>query len=343
MNNQTPIQRLLLKPLRRVGIDGFLLAILLMVLLAWIMPGPGNDEGPFSPGQLSNYGLSLVFLFYGLKLSPRKLRKELVNWRMHLLVQATTFILFPLLILCLKPLINPHNPTLWLGLFYLAALPSTVSSSVVMVSIANGNIPSAIFNASISTLAGIFITPLWMLPMLESGQGDIDTSGIMLKLVAQVLVPVAIGLLLNKKFGQYADRYKKQLRLFDQSVILLTIYVAFCHSFSTGVFDHYPLLNLLLLGAGVSLLFFIVYFITTAICRRFGFSRADRITTVFCGSKKSLVHGTVMSKILFANSPAVSLILLPLMLYHALQLIFVSGIAQRMAREEHSTLTQISS
>ncbi|MFT3701853.1 MAG: bile acid:sodium symporter family protein [Agriterribacter sp.] len=278
------------------------------------------------------YGTSFIFFFYGVRLNMQKLWHALSNWRMHMLVQSTTFVLFPLVALLLLPFFPEPHHTLWLGIFYLCALPSTVSSSVVMVSIAGGNIPAAIFNASISTMIGVFLTPLWMIPFIQSTNSSVHSADIILKLILQVMVPVVAGLLLHKRLGAFAEKYKKQLRYFDQGVILLIIYSAFCHSFYTHAFDGYSILSLLYICIGSGALFFLVFFIVKSISRLLKFNREDSITVLFCGSKKSLVHGTVMSKVLFPASPAVSIILLPIMIYHALQLIFVSILAQQYSR-----------
>lgn len=320
--------------LKRIGIDGFQIAIIIAIVVAYFLPGPGIKKDGFTLEQLTSFGLSLIFFFYGLKLSLRKLRSELKNWRMHIVVHLSTFLLFPLLGLLLLPFFKQEHHLFWVGIFYLCALPSTVSSSVVMVSIAGGNIPAAIFNASLSTLAGIFITPLWMLPVLEAGGESMHPGDIMLKLILQVLLPVMLGLLLNQRAGWFAEKYKMQLRYFDQSIIVLIIYTAFCHAFYEKAFAGFSLFTLLLMAAGMSALFFLVFFLLRKLCTLLKFNRGDTITVLFCGSKKSLVHGTVMSRVLFPASAAVSVILLPLMMYHALQLIFVSMIAQKMAGGE---------
>jgi sodium/bile acid cotransporter 7 len=149
--------------LKKVGLDWFILALGLMIFLAWLWPAPGIVKAPISLGQLAGYGISVIFFFYGLRLSPEQLKAGLGNYKLHTVIQLSTFIFFPVLILAVHPLVKDTSyEMLWLGVFYLAALPSTVSSSVVMVSIAGGNIPAAIFNASISGLIGVFLTPLWM-------------------------------------------------------------------------------------------------------------------------------------------------------------------------------------
>ncbi len=316
--------------LQRFGLDGFILALLGMILLAYLWPQGGIAEGTFSLSSLANYGVSLIFFFYGLRLSKQKLQQGLGNWRLHILVQASTFILFPLLVFPLKMLVPDEQwHVLWIGTFFLASLPSTVSSSVVMVSLAEGNIPAAIFNASISSIIGVFITPLWMGLVLSDSSQNIELGGIMGKLVLQVLLPVVIGILLNPKWGHIAEKYKKQLKYFDQTIILIIVYTAFCESFEKKMFDNLTLPELVLLGIAMLILFFIAYGITTLLCRILRFNREDTITVVFCGSKKSLVHGTVMSRVLFTNNTATGLLLLPLMMYHALQLIVVSIIARR--------------
>jgi solute carrier family 10 (sodium/bile acid cotransporter), member 7 len=325
----------LLQVLSKVGFDGFLLMIGITILLAYFVPQPGRIKEPFSLEDIANLGVSLIFLFYGLRLSVEKLKAGLVNWKMHIVVQLTTFLFFPLLVLAFRPLfVNTGYELLWLGVFFLAALPSTVSSSVVMVSIAKGNIPAAIFNSSISSLIGVVVTPLWVGLFIASATGDFDITQIFIKLIIQVLLPVVIGISLNSRFGAFAEKHKKNLKYFDQAVILTIIYTSFCKSFSDHIFDDFTALELAGLAAGMMTLFFVVFFCVGLVSRILGFSDEDRITVLFCGSKKSLVHGTVMSKVLFPHSSIIGILLLPLMLYHALQLIAASIIAQRMARRK---------
>nr|WP_235942056.1 bile acid:sodium symporter family protein [Pontibacter fetidus] len=316
-----------------------MMALLLIIVLAYLWPQLGLKDGPLALGTITDIGVSVIFLFYGLRLSPEKLKTGLSNWRLHMLVQLSTFVLFPVLILIVMQVVGADSSNLlWLGIFYLAALPSTVSSSVVMVSVAGGNIPAAIFNASISSLLGVFITPLWMGIFLSAGARSIDMQDVMLKLVLQVLVPVILGILLHKRFGTFAEKYKSRIRFFDQSIILLIVYSSFCESFARELFRGLSLLHLIGLGTGMLALFFLVYAIVMGISRLLNLSWEDKITATFCGSKKSLVHGTVMSKVLFPDANMVGIILLPIMLYHALQLVVVSILAQASARKTAQTI-----
>ncbi len=321
----------------KAGLDGFILSLAAAILLAYFLPEPGVYEGTFSLKNLANYGISFIFFFYGLRLSLPKLKAGLSNWPLHILIHAITFVLFPLLILAAKAIFHTEaKEWLWLGIFFLAALPSTVSSAVVMVSIAKGNIPAAIFNASISSLLGIFITPLWMGLVLTAETGNLDASNIILKLIIQVLFPVTLGILLAKYGGTLAENNKKYLRYFDQLVILVIVYTSFSTSFSEGFFEELAVTDLLVLVIAMAVLFFLIFGVVSLVSYGLKFNRQDTITAVFCASKKSLVHGSVMAKVIFANTAFVGVILLPVMLYHAIQLIAASIIAQSMARKAPS-------
>lgn len=317
-------------------IDPFILALLAVVATAYFFSYPGTKQSGFYLDELADIGVSVIFLFYGLQLGPEKLKAGLTNTRLHMVIQVSTFVLFPAIMILCKPFFaTALLSQIWLPFFFLAALPSTVSSSVVMVSIAGGNIPAAIFNASISSLLGIFITPLWMQVFIGNHTGDLGIGHVIGKLLLQVLLPVIVGLLLHKKFGSFAAQHKKRLKLFDQTVILLIVYCSFSESFYTGAFNDFSVSSLLLLLLMVTALFFLVYGIVTAFAKLFHFKRQDHITATFCGSKKSLVHGSVMAKVLFAGSANSGLILLPLMLFHAVQLFIVSIIAGKMSRFEN--------
>ncbi|WP_324677933.1 bile acid:sodium symporter family protein [Hymenobacter sp. GOD-10R] len=320
--------------LARIGLDPFLLALAGVVGLAYLAPSIGSDESPIPWHQITTIGVGLIFFFYGLRLSMEKLRVGMRNWRLHVLVQLTTFVLFPLLALAARPLFaHEENATLWSSIFFLTTLPSTVSTSVVMVSIAGGNIPAAIFNASISSLIGIVATPLLTSLVLNTNTEGANLGGLVTDLLLQVVLPVVAGVLLNARLGAFAAKHSNALRLSDQFVILLIVYTAFCESFARHVFQGYSALGIVALSAGMAGLFFLVYGIVTLISRLLGFSEEDRITAVFCGSKKSLVHGTVMANLLFPGTAATGALLLPLMLYHAIQILIASIIARAQGRQ----------
>ena len=305
-----------------------MLLLAVMILLAYWIPGV---EHIIPLDLISTIGISGIFFFYGLKLSPQKMKEGLSNWRLHMLVQLSTFMVFPLLVMVFYPFIQTESHrTLWLAVFFLAALPSTVSSSVVMVSLAKGNIPGAIFNASISGLIGILVTPLWIgLFMKASQEASFHLGETFLELIIKILLPVIAGLLLHRYWGDFANRHKKQLTMFDKAVILIIVYKSFSHSFSSGIFQSISAGELMAVGAGVITLFFIVYLFIYFVSKKLSFNQEDTIVALFCGSKKSLVHGSVFSSVLFSGIASAGIFLVPIMIYHAIQLFIISIIAQR--------------
>jgi sodium/bile acid cotransporter 7 len=334
MQTQAPVPNRFAALLSRAGLDWFLLALIGVVTLAYFKPGLGSKASPMPWHTITTVGVALVFFFYGLKLSLEKLRAGMRNWRLHTLVQLATFVLFPALALAIRPFFGSESgDLLWQSIFFLCALPSTVSTSVVMVSIAGGNLPAAIFNASISSLLGIIITPLLTALVLHTSTGGGQLWGLAVQLLWQVVLPVGAGVLLNSRFHAFAERHKAGLRVFDQVTILLIVFTAFCDSFADGIFSSYRPADVFKLGVGMVGLYLLVFGIIWGVSRAMSFPRADQIVAVFCGSKKSLVHGSVMASLLFPASAATGLILLPLMLYHALQIVLASSMAQYLGRQ----------
>ncbi|EKB50922.1 bile acid:sodium symporter family protein [Cecembia lonarensis] len=316
--------------LKRVGLNNFFFLLIAMIFLAKFFPHWGTADSPVPLKLITGAGISVIFFFYGVKLSPQKLIDGLSNWKLHLVVQATTFLVFPLVILILYWCFGTEGNYLWLGTFYLAALPSTVSSSVVMVSIAGGNLPAAIFNASISSMVGIFITPVWMDFLLPETAVSFDLTDTFIKLSLQVLFPVLIGLMLHHRLIAFVNKYQNALKNFDQGIILLIVFTAFAESFSENMFEGHSAGELIGLGALMLLFFGLMLLLMYFISKGFRFSREDTITVMFCGSKKSLVQGAVMGRVMFPDPVVFGVILLPLMVYHTLQLVAGSALAQKM-------------
>lgn len=320
---------------QKIKIDKFVIAIIVSIAIAYFFPQLGASSSPVPLDRISSIGISLIFFFYGLSLSTEAIKNGLKNWRLHLVVQGSTFLLFPILILIFYPFVKGTDYELtWLSFLFLAALPSTVSSSVVMVSMAKGNLPAAIFNASISGILGIIFTPLWMMPFIQQTDFSFDFTSIYLQLITEIVIPLTLGLLLRRFWGEWAREHKKQLDLFDKFVILLIIYKSFVHSFEDKIFSDMSLLEMVVMVLLTMALFFVVYNLTGWFGKVLKFNHADRITNQFCGTKKSLVHGTVFSEALFGKSSVVGVLLLPLMFYHAIQILIISVIATRKGEEQ---------
>lgn len=314
--------------LSRFKLDPFVIALALTVLLAIAWPAPGVTDGPLHADKAASYGVAFIFVLYGLSLAPEHLWKSAGRWRVHLVVQSSTFILFPVVVLAAHPLLVRVMPQeMVTGFFFLAALPSTVSSSVAMTSLARGNVPVAIFNASISSLIGVFVTPLLMAWYMHATGGQLALQDVIIKLVLLVMLPVGLGQLLRPLLASFVARHKTVARIADRAVILAIVYNSFCDSVAGGVWSrHDPrLIGEMLLA--VIVLFCVVYGLVGLICRLVGFSAMDRIAVLFCASKKSLATGLPMARVIFGSQAELSLIIAPIMLFHFVQLVIVSFIA----------------
>lgn len=319
---------------KKIFPDPLLFYLLLALLLAYLVPEISLFHiGRITLDHIINFGVLAVFFFYGVKLKWREVFNDLLNWKLHLRVQLITFLLFPLLGVSLYPLLGNQSTlyTIFLSIFYLCSLPSTVSSSVVMVSLANGNVTSAIFNASLSGLIGIIFTPLWMSLFLKLNN-DVDSSSIFLDLIYKVLLPVVVGALFQPWLGKYYEKFKSTLVNVDKFTIVLIVFSSFSHNFINGYFENISIKILLLIIFIVISLFLVVFYLIQLInVKIWRYKKEDFIVLQFCGTKKSLVHGSVMGSVIFGNE--IGMYLLPIMIYHTFQLIFISYKATQYAKE----------
>ena len=314
--------------LARVGLNGFLVEILVAIGLAAILPELGSTESSIPWKPFIQVGIALLFFFYGLKLDPAQLRSGLSNWRLHLLIQLTTFLGFPLLVFSLVNFVPGLDPNFVLGISYLGALPSTVSAAVVLVSISGGNVAAAIFNASISSLLGVVMTPFWMGISGGDVAGELDLWASIVDLSIKVVLPVILGLVMHRYLFPKIKPYLSRLKYLDQTVILSIVFTTFSESFSQRLFASFSWLSLGGLALVMLFILLLVVGILFLLVRALSFSKEDQIAAIFCGSTKSLVHGVAIGKVLFPNAAIFGLVLLPVMLYHLQQLILGSFLAR---------------
>ena len=310
--------------------DNFVLALLASVALAAIFPCDGSVAVALD--RVTSLAVGLLFFLHGAKLSREAVLAGMLHWRLHLLVLGATFVLFPLLGLAFEPLLTRMiGPELALGVLFLCALPSTVQSSITLTSVARGNVPAAVCSASASNLIGIFLTPV-LVGLILSAQGAPHSPfDAVLRIVAQLLLPFIAGQVARRWIGDWVGRHRNMVKMVDQGAILLVVYTAFSAATGEGLWRQLQpqaLIGLLLADA---LLLALALGITTAASRMFGFNRADEAAVVLCGSKKSLASGVPIAKVLFAGH-AVGAMVLPLMLFHQMQLMVCAVIANRYAR-----------
>jgi sodium/bile acid cotransporter 7 len=307
--------------------EPFILMLLGTVVLASLLPARG--EMATIVGYAADIGIVLLFFLHGAKLSRDAILSGLRNWKLHLAVLAITFVAFPLFGLGLSALPFVNGP-LAAGLLFLTLLPSTVQSSIAFTAIARGNVAAAVCSASFSNLLGILITPaLVALLMNASGSAGISIESIE-AIVLQLLVPFVAGHLLRPWIGAWVTRRKAMLTVVDRGSILLVVYSAFGAAVVEGLWAKLSIGDLILIGLLCAALLAFVLALTFAVARLMKLPREDAIVLQFCGSKKSLASGVPMAGVLFPPAQ-VGVILLPLMLFHQLQLIACAVIARRYA------------
>ncbi len=310
--------------------DPFIPALLATVALATVLPASGEVAAHVS--TVATAAVMLLFFLHGVKLPRENLVAALTHWRLHVLILGTTFLLLPLLgmgISTLWPALLPDN--LWAGVLFLCALPSTVQMSIAFTSMAKGNVAAAVTSAAASNLLGIVLTPLLVGTLLHvQGGGAVPLSGIW-KVVLQLLLPFVVGHLLRPLLADWAARRKALITWSDRLTILLSVYSAFSAAVIAGIWSQVPLTTLLILVTVCATLLVAAMLFTVTGARLAGFETADGRTAQYCGSFKSLVSGVPMARVLFPSAE-IGAMILPIMIYHQLQLMLSATLAPRQAK-----------
>ncbi|MFE6622511.1 bile acid:sodium symporter family protein [Streptomyces sp. NPDC057740] len=310
-------------------IDPYILLLLGTVGLAALLPARGTASDVASGA--STAAIAFLFFLYGARLSTREAMDGLKHWRLHVTVLACTFVVFPLLGLAARGLVPVLlNQPLYQGLLFLTLVPSTIQSSIAFTSMARGNVPAAICAGSFSSLAGIVLTPLLAAAVLGGSAGGFSADSVV-KIVLQLLVPFVAGQLLRRWIGAFVARHKKVLGLVDRGSILLVVYTAFSEGMVQGIWHQVSPARLAGLLAVEVVLLAVMLALTWYGAKALRFNREDRIAIQFAGSKKSLAAGLPMASVLFGAHA--SLAVLPLMLFHQMQLMVCAVIAKRRAQD----------
>jgi sodium/bile acid cotransporter 7 len=308
-------------------LDPFLAGLALMLGLAWVWPSLGQSGGVLRLDLVTAYGVALVFLLHGLLLAPERLRAGLLNWRLHVFIQGASFLLFPLLIWGVLIVLGERvGPETRLGFLFLAALPTAVSSSVVVTAVAGGNVAGAVFNAALSSLLGVILTPLWVNLYLSTDGGGLDLATVLLRLMLLVVLPLVVGQILRPWFGRLAAGAAG----LDRLIVLLVVQNAFSDSFSAGL--GHGAGSVAAVGLSTGALFLFMAGLLAMIGRAVGMPRADILAGTFCGAQKSLATGAPMAGVMFAADPDLGALLLPVILYQLIQLAAGGALARRLGR-----------
>lgn len=312
--------------LRRPRLDPYIFAIMAMVAVAAIIPARGVGKEVLD--HVVHAAIALLFFIYGAKISRQAIWQGIAYWRLQGLVFATTFLAFPVIGFALIALAGGVlDSGLVTGLMFLCLLPSTVQSSIALTSIARGNVPAALCCASLSNLAGVVITPVLAALLLTTNSGGISLDAVR-EIALQILLPFIIGQLARPLVGDWFTRQKTLTMLVDRGSILLVVYAAFSAGVVAGIWSKVTPQSIALVILLDLLLLSIALVFTTAAARLSRLPVEDEVTIAFCGSQKSMASGLPMANILFPAS-TVGLIVLPLMLYHQMQLMICAALARR--------------
>jgi len=309
--------------------DPLIVLIILAVIIAIIAPARGNFADIF--GQLTNVAIALLFFLYGARLSTQEALNGLKHWRLHLTILAFTFVVYPLIGIALRPLTAVISNDMYLGILFLTLVPSTVQSSVAFTSIAKGNVAGAIVSASASNLVGVIVTPLLVMLLMGTGGGvHIDTS-VFGEIALLLLAPFVLGQLTRRWVRKVAQ--SKATKVVDRGSIAMVVYSAFSKGVVDGIWSSISLWDLAFLVVFAAAFVAFMLWLTRKASQKMGFNRADAIAIEFCGSKKSLATGLPMASVIFASGGAsLGLLILPLMIYHQVQLMMCSWLAARYAQ-----------
>lgn len=319
--------------LKTLKIDPFLLILISVVITATFFPCEGNIKIFFE--YLTTFAIGLLFFMHGAKLSLDAIISGIKSWKLHLIIFATTFVIFPILGLALHIFVPSFlSENLYLGFLYLCTLPATVQSAIAFTSIARGNVAAAICSASASTLLGVFVTPILIsLLMHTQAAGAINILDAISSIMLKLMLPFIIGHLSRRWIGGWIDSHRKIINKTDRLSILLVVYVAFSDAVINGIWQQINAFSFASIIVFSLLLLTIVLLITTYGSRLLGFNKEDEITIVFCGSKKSLASGIPMASVIFPVS-IMGIMVLPLMIFHQVQLMTCAVLASRYAHRK---------
>src|ERR1700687_422693 len=321
---------MMLSRLPRLPVDTFVLALLVVVAIATVLPARGAAADVLSVA--TKVAIALLFALYGARLSPTQAWHGLRHWRLHLLVLAATFVTSPLLGLAARVLVPTIlTPDLYTGLLFLCLVPSTVQSSIAFTSIAHGNVPAAIVSASLSNMLGVVLTPLLVVLLMNTGGAPRVGGSAVLVILLQLLLPFFVGQLLRRWVACWVQRHTLVTKAFDRGSILLVVYTAFSISMAERIWSTVSPWRIVAVAAVCAALLAAMLAITVGTARLARLNRADATVLLFCGSKKSLASGLPMALVLFPNA-SVWLIMLPLMIFHQIQPLVCAVIASRLSR-----------
>ena len=308
-------------------IDPLVRLVAIAVLLATILPVTGPARGVAQ--DIANAAVFLLFLFYGLRLSRGEVLAGLGNHR--LLVPLTLWV-FGAMTLAgwglwhLAELVLPA--ALALGFLYLAVLPSTVQSATVYTSLAGGNVASAVVAAALINILGVFVSaPLFSL--IAGAKGVAFQGEALVKVLTMLLLPFLIGQVLQTFVRRWVSEHRTLIAFLDRSSIGIAVYVAFSGAVEQGIWVQVDALGWIGVLAGCMAAMAFGYGGAWLLGGALRLPHGDRVTMLFAGGQKSIAMGAPLATVILPAASA-GMIILPLVVYHLLQMVAAAPIAARL-------------
>ncbi len=318
--------------------NGFIICLLLMVPLAWLLPEAGRTGGWLRAEYLIKAGVFVIFLMQGLSLPTEQLARGALNWRLHAFVQTWNFLWAPFLGLLLVTLSAPLlDSSLRTGFLYLAVLPTTVVTAMLFTGSARGDVPGALFNTALSNGLAVFLVPAWCLILFAAAGGLPPVGPMLTQLSILILLPMLVGQAIRPFSGRFLSILRVWFKPLSNGIICFAVFAAFANSFHEAVWERTGWAAAGTAFAGVVLFLALVSILVGRTARLVMTDAEARTAAFFCASQKSIATGVPMATVIFADGMAaeLSLILLPLLFYHPLQLILGSFLVDRWNRRSH--------
>lgn len=313
-------------------IDPLLLGIIVAAILAFIIPARGSFADGFAVA--TKLAIALLFFLYGARLSTEEALKGLTNWRLHLTILAFTFIAYPLIGLAMRPSTAFLSQEMYQGILFMTLVPSTVQSSVALTGIARGNVPGAVVAASVSSLVGVLVTPLLVMLLMGAGDGVHIDASVFGDISLQLLLPFVLGQLAHNFLPAVRDVAKsKATKIVDRGSIWMVVYSAFSQGVVSGVWGNIAAWEIAFLVVFAVVLVVVMLWVTQFVPEKLGFPRPDVVAIQMCGTQKSLATGLPMASVIFGGA-TLGVLIIPLMIYHLVQLILCSAYVSRIASGE---------
>lgn len=314
----------------------FLIGILAALLSGFFLPGIELVSNP--NGIARTVLIVLLFLISGFTLPSEAIASGLKDFRLHIYIQTFVFLFIPaFFLLTTLPFRSVWGQELYPGIFALSVLPTTISSCIVFTQVSGGNVMGTMFNAALANILGVVISPLLLSLLMRSGGDPLPASEvlrILRNLGLQMLVPIACGQLLRRFFKEVAVKQKKRLSAASNIFILFILFFSFSKTARNPEF----MSNLIaMLGpfGYLAVAHILLLLIAYGGARLFRFTRENMISVLYAAPQKTLAVGVPLISTYFAANPEISgLALLPLVFYHAWQLL-VAGFVKstRSVRE----------